>query len=371
VSKVLVQQMLTEARLPAARTDGLGEQEWLRVYRLWCAWLSCLRDAKFQPGTTRDGGYTVVGLTLECPERDLMRLLDRYYGTAVAGEALRNRRQRLAQVLRSALGKARKRLADFDRMATGAQQAEEHKRRADLLMAHLSADEPGRREIVLADFETGVPVTIVLDPAKDLVANAQEYYRRHRKGKRATRTLAPLREQAAQEVAYLEQVSATVDLLDGPGDADALAEVEEELREQGYLARESRPATAQAPVEFHRFALPGGRVVLVGRNNRQNDRLTFEVAGADDLWFHAQEIPGSHVVLRVGSGAVPEPSEVQWAANLAAHFSQARGSAHVPVVYTERRHVRKLKGGRPGLVTFQRERVTWGRPDELPGPPEG
>lgn len=367
VSKILVRQMLSQLDFAEERpTQTLGETDWQQLHVLWQAWLHRLQAREFEAGQTQSG-YTVVGWGVEQPAMDLHRLLDRYYTEALATGTFRARRNRLEQVLRTALAKARKRFAELDRMYEGSGQAETYKQQADLLMAHLHEGRPGLQSITLADFETGEPVAVALNPARDLVSNAQDYYRRHRKAKRAAQTLIPLLEKAREEVVYLEQVAAVVELLADTADSEALIEVEEELIEQGFL---SSPGKATPPrqkeVPFYQFVLPGERLVLVGRNNRQNERLTFEVAGADDLWFHAQEIPGAHVVLRLGSGQSADPSDLQWAANVAAYYSKARGSTQVPVIYTERRHVRKLRGGRPGLVTFQRERVTWGRPEQLP-----
>jgi predicted ribosome quality control (RQC) complex YloA/Tae2 family protein len=96
--------------------------------------------------------------------------------------------------------------------------------------------------------------------------------------------------------------------------------------------------------------------VLVGRSNQDNDRVTFKAAGPDDLWFHARGVPGAHVVLRTG-GRDPSEDEITAAASAAAYYSAARATAHVSVDYTERKHVRKPRGSRPGFVTYERERT--------------
>jgi predicted ribosome quality control (RQC) complex YloA/Tae2 family protein len=105
--------------------------------------------------------------------------------------------------------------------------------------------------------------------------------------------------------------------------------------------------------------------VLVGRNNRQNDLLISTVATDYDLWFHTQEIPGSHVLLRLGAGQVPSETDLQFVADVAAYFSRARQSDQVPVIYTQPRHVYKPKGARPGMVIYKHETVVWGQPQRL------
>ena len=115
---------------------------------------------------------------------------------------------------------------------------------------------------------------------------------------------------------------------------------------------------------FHKFHTPSGFEVLIGRNNQQNDRLTFRLANDYDLWFHAQEIPGAHVLLRLEPGAVAEERDLQFTADLAAYYSRSRQSDRVPVVYTQPKHVYKPKGAKPGIAIYKQERILWGKPSQ-------
>jgi predicted ribosome quality control (RQC) complex YloA/Tae2 family protein len=368
VSKVLTLQMLREVHLPETQNvEALGNADWQKLYQLWCNWQLALKKRLFLPAWSNTG-YTVLGWDQRQGgvSVGLHDLLDSYYSRELGSAVFTQRRQRLQQVLRVALTKASKRLSELDRMAVGAEKAEIYKQQADLLMANLALAAPGLKAVTVLDFETEQPITLSLDPAKDMVGNAQSLYKKHRKAKRANQSLAPLVTQARQEVAYLEQVTSTVELLDDVDDLEALIGVEVELGDEGYLKRTEKVMPETTVIPFHQFVLPNHSVVLVGRNNRQNDRLTFEVASPEDLWFHAQEIPGSHVILRKSAGQALDQDEIQWAANVAAYFSRSRASAYVPVIYTERRLVRKLKGGKPGLVTFKEEKVIWGNPHTLP-----
>ncbi|MEM7591326.1 MAG: NFACT RNA binding domain-containing protein, partial [Cyanobacteria bacterium P01_A01_bin.83] len=112
----------------------------------------------------------------------------------------------------------------------------------------------------------------------------------------------------------------------------------------------------------YRYTAPSGCEIWIGRNNRQNDILSFRTAVEYDLWFHTQEIPGSHVLLRLEPGAVPTEEDLQFTADLTAYYSQARESEQVPVIYTEPKHVFKPKGAKPGMVIYKEETVIWGRP---------
>jgi predicted ribosome quality control (RQC) complex YloA/Tae2 family protein len=133
-----------------------------------------------------------------------------------------------------------------------------------------------------------------------------------------------------------------------------VAELRAELADEGYLPR--RRARAAAAPKPRTFTLSSGAQLLVGRSNQDNDRITFKVAGPDDLWFHARGMPGAHVVLRTG-GRDPSDVEIAAAGSAAAYFSAARETGHVAVDYTERKHVRKPRGSRPGFVTYERERT--------------
>ncbi|XHR85915.1 MAG: NFACT RNA binding domain-containing protein [Gloeotrichia echinulata GP01] len=150
----------------------------------------------------------------------------------------------------------------------------------------------------------------------------------------------------------------------------ALEEIRDELIGQKYLEDpeyRNRSVNEAASSNYHRSRTPSGFELLIGRNNRQNDQLTFRVAGDYDLWFHAQEIPGSHVLLRLEPGAVPEASDLQFAANFAAYYSRGRQSDQVPVVYTQPKHVYKPKGAKPGIAIYKQERILWGKPHSIDG----
>ena len=149
---------------------------------------------------------------------------------------------------------------------------------------------------------------------------------------------------------------------------EAIEEIRDELIEQKYLEELEyrRPSQSETVSHnFHHYRTPSGLEILIGRNNHQNDYLTFRVAGDYDLWFHAQEIPGSHVLLRLPPGTVPEEADLQYTANIAAYFSRARHSEQVPVVYTRPNRVYKPKGAKPGLVIYKQEKIIWGNPGKI------
>ncbi|MEA5622247.1 NFACT family protein [Nostoc sp. UHCC 0251] len=368
LSAALLELMLLEANIaPETSTDTLNPEDWQRLFERWQEWLQALNSSKFQPAWTKDG-YTVMGWGAVEKVKNIQELLNRYYSNQIDQQLFSQLRHQLSQKLNNILAKLRNKAQTFKTRLQQSDQADEYRQKADLLMAHLQNWEPGMKEIILADFDTNLPVAIALQPDKNAVQNAQSLYKQHQKLKRARAAVEPLLLEVQTEIEYLEQVEAAIGQIDTYQTAEdlrALEEIREELIGQKYLEDpeyRSRSANEPPSTNFYRYLTPNGFEVLIGRNNRQNDQLTFRVAGDYDLWFHAQEIPGSHVLLRLEPGAVAEEADLQFVANLAAYYSRARQSEQVPVVYTQLKHVYKPKGAKPGIAIYKQESILWGKP---------
>ncbi|MBD2199989.1 MULTISPECIES: Rqc2 family fibronectin-binding protein [Calothrix] len=367
LSASLVDSMVRAANLaPDANTDELTVQDWQELFAKWQEWLQALQAKKFHPAWTADG-YTVMGWGGVEPAKDIQELLNRYYSDRLNEQLFAQLRHQLSQKLSNILAKLRLKANTFSDRLQQSDRADEYRQKADLLMAHLQNWEPGMKEIMLPDFETGAPIAIALQPDKNAVQNAQGLYKQHQKLKRARAAVEPLLAEVNSEIEYLEQVEdaiAQIDKYQIAEDLQALEEIRDELIGQKYLEDpEYRDrSNNETKSNFHRYRTPNGFEILIGRNNRQNDQLTFRVAGDYDLWFHAQEIPGSHVLLRLEPGAVAEETDLQFTANLAAYYSRARQSDQVPVVYTQPKYVYKPKGAKPGIAIYKQERILWGKP---------
>ncbi len=222
----------------------------------------------------------------------------------------------------------------------------------ELILAYLNKVAPGARSVDVPGFD-GQPISIPLDPALSAVENAQAYFRRYARATAARRRL-PQR-QAALEAkhAFLENVATAIAQADS---ADDLWEVEQDLIAAGLRRRAERTLRPRAASPVRTFELPGDYRVRVGRSARENDHLTFEVARPDDLWLHARGMPGAHVILSAGSGAVSDAA-IEGAARIAAHYSAGRDAGKVPVDVARRRFVRRVRGGRPGQVVYSNERT--------------
>ena len=373
LSSALLDTMLFAANIASdTNTDALTPPDWQSLFQRWQEWLQALDLGKFQPAWT-ENGYTVMGWGGIAPTKNIQELLYRYYCDQLNEQLFVQLRHQLSQKLLNILTKLRVKGKTFSDRLQQSDQAEEYRQKADLLMANLQHWKPGMQEISLPDFETEQPIAIALLPDKNAVQNAQKLYKQHQKLKRARAAVEPLLFAVQGEIDYLEQVEAAISQIDkyqNPEDLQALEEIRDELIGQKYLEDleyRSRSSNDTPGTNFHRYRSPSGFEVLIGRNNIQNDQLTFRVAGDYDLWFHAQEIPGSHVLLRLEPGTVAEETDLQFTANLAAYFSRARQSDQVPVVYTQLKHVYKPKGTKPGLVIYKQETIIWGKPQLVIG----
>lgn len=370
LSSSLVATLLQAAEIdPAQSTETLSDSQWQRLFDYWQRWLQQLETADFQPGWT-ETGYSVLGWTLIEPADSMQTLLRDYYSHELNLQTFDRLKHQLRQKLQNLLKKLHTKATGFTERLDQSDQADDYRRRADLLMAYSHQWQPGLQSITLEEFETGEPIEIPLNPDKNAIQNAQKLYKQHGKLKRARDAVMPLLAEVRAEIAYLEQIEAALAQIthyEKPVDLDAIADIREELIQQGYLEAPDHRAAPRHSDEsqFYRTQTPSGLPVIIGRNNRQNDQLISQVATDYDLWFHTQEIPGSHVLLRLEAGQVPSDEDLQHVADLAAFFSRARQADQVPVVYTQPQHVYKPKGARPGMVIYKHETVLWGQPQRL------
>jgi predicted ribosome quality control (RQC) complex YloA/Tae2 family protein len=376
LSTILMNETIVTAGLdPVQTTDTLSHSDWEKLFDRWQIWLKTLAQVdgyQFKPSLTTNG-YSVMGWGDAVAHVDTVsQAIDTYYTQILSQEAFNQLRHQLTQKLAAILAKLRVKANTFITRLQESTGSDQYRAHADLLMAHLHEWEPGMKSIVLNDFETEAPVRIKLEPEKNAIQNAQFLYKRHQKLKRAILAVTPLLAEVQAEINYLEQVEASILQVQDSSISDmqellqTLLEVKEELVNTGYLATPDRIAkTELAETKPHSLKTPSGFELLIGRNNRQNDRVTFKLATDYDLWFHAQEIAGSHGLLRIPPGSVAEEADLQFTANAVAYYSRARQSQAVAVVYTAPKHVYKPKGAKPGMVIYKHEQILWGYPNQL------
>ena len=201
-------------------------------------------------------------------------------------------------------------------------------------------------------------LTITLDPRKSPVDNAQSYFTKYTKAKNALVMVQQQLDKTTEDIAYFEMLMQQVEQA-SPTDIE---EIREELAEQGFLKRrilKKKKKPTQAKPE--QFTSSSGIAISVGKNNKQNDALTFKIAKRTEIWLHTKDIPGSHVVIHSDA---PDEQTILEAATLAGYFSKARASASIPVDYTEIKHVKKPSGAKPGFVIYFEQKTVYVTPDE-------
>ncbi len=367
LSPTVATEIITAAGIePQTMTENLQDAAWDKLFLYWQKWLKMLEQEEFYPGKTLKG-YTVLGWQENQATDNVQSLINSYYSDRLNLEQFRQLRHQLQQKVTNCLKKLQRKADTFREKLHESTEADNYRQQADLLMAHLHLWKSGMESITLHDFVTGEPIKIKLNPEKNAVQNAQYLYKNHQKLKRAKDAVRPLLKAVVAEINYLQQVQTNLEQLESyqqKEDLQALEEIREELIEQNYLQTERTSPKTQDNSQPHRYITPSGYQLWIGRNNRQNDQLTFRTANDYDLWFHTQEIPGSHVLMRLEPGTVPQEADLQFAANLTAYYSQARESDLVPVIYTKPKNVYKPKGAKPGMTVYKHETVIWGRPQE-------
>lgn len=271
-------------------------------------------------------------------------------------------RELLQKTISAMLTRTEKKAAALARDLIEAEDAESYKVKADTLMANIYKLEKGLSSCILANIYTDEELSIELSELHTPVENAQLYYRRYNKFKRAVNEIKKQLAETEDALTYQKSLEASLQTADKKSE---LAEIKQELVEAGLLpeskkGRRSHTLEKSQPLEL---TLASGTVMLIGKNNVQNDRVTFVLGKPQDTWFHAKNIPGSHVILKT---ALREPltDEMLVAARLAAFFSKARDSSNVPVDFTSRRFVRKPSGAKPGFVIYTNQKTLYVTPDK-------
>ena len=303
--------------------------------------------------------YLTDGTSLSFPS--ISAMLEK--ADSLAGSYVLPDKDRFQKLVKNELNRAENKLIKLDEEIAAAENAEEYKIRGDNLMTYqYQFTDHADREITVADIysETGETITIPLDQRYTLIQNMQACYKKYDKLKRAQELLRIQRRECKDNIAYLESIEASLLASASIGE---IAEIHNELVESGYLREKLKRKNNDKPSQPFHFYTPDGMDILIGKNNCQNDKLTCKTASFNDTWFHAQNIPGSHVIIRNGGRELSEEN-ILLAANLAAHFSKAQGSSKVPVDYTEIRYVKKPSGSKPGFVIFTNQKTLYVTPDE-------
>ena len=285
---------------------------------------------------------------------ELLEVADDLIGSYVPPD-----KERFTKLVNNELRRAVNKIAVLEEELAAADDADAWRIRADNLSTYrYQLKDHAADSITVANIYDGAELTIALDRRLTVSANIQACYKKYDKLKRSTKFIAAQIELCREEIAYLESVAHALTASTTLADVD---EIRAELIACGYLKdAKKRTALSKKPQPL-KFTAPDGTEILIGKNNSQNDRLTFKLAAPDDLWLHAKDITGSHVIVRSSDVSA---ETLQFAAELAAHFSKAQNSSNVPVDYVRCRFVKKPSGAKPGFVIFTNQRTLYVTPRE-------
>ena len=288
-------------------------------------------------------------------------LLDSFYEAKEKQERVRQRGADLIRTATTARDRVRRKLALQEKDYAATQERDALRLSGDLITANLYRMERGARKLVCQNYydENLAEVTIPLDSLLTPQQNAAKYYKRYTKAKTAEKYPREQMALARRDLSYLESILQEIDQAESEQD---FMDIRSEMRDAGFIRKQGKKVP-QRPSKPREFRTSGGFRVLVGRNNRQNDKLTLKDADYRDLWFHVQKLHGSHAIL-VTNGREPGDQDITEAAILAAYFSQAKDSANVPVDCTQVKNVKKPAGARPGMVIYTTYRTVNVTPEE-------
>ena len=291
------------------------------------------------------------------PFANLSDLLDTYYKDKAERDRVKQQASELIRRVENELQKNRHKLKKQEKELLATDNAEEFRQKGELLTTFLHQVPNDQDQVILDNYYTNQPITIALDKALTPNQNAQRYFKRYQKLKEAVKYLTDLIEETKATILYLESVETVLN----QAGLEEIAEIREELIQTGFIRRRQREKIHKRKKPEQYLASDGKTIIYVGRNNLQNEELTFKMARKEELWFHAKDIPGSHVVI---SGNLDPSDEVKTdAAELAAYFSQGRLSNLVQVDMIEVKKLNKPTGGKPGFVTYTGQKTLRVTPD--------
>ena len=343
-SKTAAQEVVRRANLnPSLRRSETGPTEWEALICAMETFLAEL-DRGGVPTWHKQGKEDITGYALKnqmnaqtFPTVD--DLVDSFFTRRIQQVEI----EKLANHLRRQINRHLKRITKKERIQEQtlreAENAHELRHQGELLTANMYKIQKGQTSVEVMDYSKPEQplVTIALDPRLTPSENAQRIFKQYTKARNSRKITAQQLKKTKQERMYLEGLLLHIDLADK---IQTLQEIELELIHEGYLRKPKRsPKSRPTRSSPEKYLSSDGLTILVGRNNRQNDELTFKIARPNHWWFHAQNIPGSHVVV-LAEGSIPEKTILE-SASLAAYYSKAKNSPKVSVDYTERRHVRK------------------------------
>ena len=359
LSPVAAEEICAQASLDSDRAANSYEQaELIHLYRTFTRFLAPVRSGAYEPVIYYDGKtpveFSCLPLTVyeHCRKEtfsSVSGLLERYYAEKNTLTRIRQKSADLRRIVQTALERNIKKYDLQAKQLKDTEKREKYRIYGELINTYGYGVEQGSKSFEALNYYTGEMVTIPLDPQIPVQENAKKYFDKYGKLKRTCEAVTKLLEETGSEVEHLRSVQTALDIALQEED---LVQIKEELMQSGYIRKRNpgskRPKITSKP--FH-YISSDGYHMYVGKNNLQNEELTFQTARGNDWWFHAKGAPGSHVIVQTNGDELPD-STFEEAARLAAYYSSNRGADKVEIDYVEKKHVKKPNGSRPGFVVY-------------------
>lgn len=359
ISPLIAEELCFRASLNSSMSAAaLSDQELAALGLAFTLLMEEVRLGRFTPNIVYHGkeplDFSSVRLTMYADMESVgypsaSAVLETYYAVKNTITRIRQKSSDLRRIVQTALERNRKKYELQQRQLQDTDKREKYKVYGELINTYGYGLEEGAKKMEALNYYTNEMVTIPLDPTLTPQENAQKNFDRYSKLKRTYEALTELIKETKAEIEHLESIATSLDIALSEDD---LVQIKEELTEYGYIKRRyngtKKPKITSKP--FH-YISSDGYHIYVGKNNYQNEELTFKFATGNDWWFHAKGAPGSHVIVKSNSEELPDRT-FEEAARLAAYYSKNRGSDKVEVDYIQKKHVKKTNGGPPGFVIY-------------------
>lgn len=339
--------------------NALSELEMLHLFKTFSYYIEDIKTGNFAPQIVYNGKtpveYSALPMTMyqdleNISHESISHILETYYAERNTVTRIRQRSVDLRKIVQTALERSRKK---YDLQAKQLQDTEKrdmYRIYGELLTTYGYSAEPSAKVLEVLNYYTNEEIAIPLDPQLSALENAKKYFDKYSKLKRTYEAVSELLKETGDEVEHLDSISTALDIALSEED---LVEIKEELMEYGYIKKRhpggKKPKITSKP--FH-YISSDGYHMYVGKNNFQNEELTFKFATGNDWWFHAKGVPGSHVIVKTeGTDDMPDAT-FEEAGRLAAYYSQSRDNEKVEIDYIQKKHIKKPKGGKPGFVVY-------------------
>lgn len=361
ISPVLAQELCFRADVDSDRPlETLDATQCCKITAILKDFSKQINSGEFEPCMVYEGKkpkeFAAINLTMynhegaQIVEVDsVSALLEQFYREKNVVVHIRQRSADLRHIVSLALERNSKKLDLQLKQLKDTENREKYRLYGELLTAYAYQIKTGQKEVTVDNYYTNEQTSIPMDPQLTPSENAQKYYEKYNKQKRTYEALTGLIEEVKADVEHLQSIQASLDIALAEED---LIQIRQELAESGYVRKKSGNKKEKVTSKPFHYISSDGYDIYVGKNNFQNDELTFKFANGGDWWFHAKKMPGSHVILRVRQGEEVPDRAFEEAAKLAAYYSQGREQEKVEIDYVRRKEVKKPNGAKPGFVVY-------------------